>query len=53
MKFKMKLGTIIKTILSPFVKNTKFDGCEECAKREAALNNWWTSLINWFITRVK
>jgi len=47
----MKPGTILKMILAPFVKNTKFEGCEECAKREAAMNNWWTKLTNWFKTK--
>jgi len=39
-------GDIIKSLLAPFVKGTRFDGCEPCEKRRLAINNFWTRLTN-------
>lgn len=40
----MKPGDIIKVILHPFVKNTKYEDCERCEKRRLMVNNFWTSM---------
>lgn len=39
------LGDIIKSALSPIVKGTTYEHCEECEKRKKSINNWWTNLV--------
>lgn len=40
-------GDIIKAILAPFVRNTKYENCGPCEKRRAAINNFWTKVLSW------
>lgn len=35
-----KLGDLVKKILSPFVRHTKYENCGECEKRRLILNTW-------------
>lgn len=45
----MKLGDLVKAILKPFVKNTKYENCSACERRRQALNTLSDKVWN-FIT---
>lgn len=43
----MKLGDFVKRVLSPFVKGTKFEGCDECEERRKKLNKFSDWVVLW------
>jgi hypothetical protein len=45
----IKPGDAIERALKPIVNGTRLDGCEKCKKRKEAINNSFTSAVNWVI----
>ena len=41
-------GDIIKLLMKPFVRGTKYEDCQECRERQLLINNRWTRIINFF-----
>ncbi len=35
----IKVGDVVKKVLNPFVKGTRFENCEPCRKRQEKLNS--------------